>query len=123
MFNTATNSGGTFQFVFSFSSLFGHSVLVIKYPAIATKKRPTTLGARAETSKFIIPPNATNKIKPNDMMNATRRKIHLSALMKREELLLILFVRSYKSIQVTPISKSIITLNGIKKYVKKMVLE
>src|SRR6056300_1279579 len=89
-------AAATFQFGFAVSALLGHKVLVIKYPAIATKKRPTILGASAETSKFIIPPNATNKINPKDIMNATRRKIHLSALMKREELLLILFVRSYK---------------------------
>ena len=79
------------------------------------KRNAEKLEASAEVSKLIIPTNAMNMRNPKDIVNAIKRKIILSTLMNREELLLILFVLSYRSIQVTPISKSMITLNGERK--------
>ena len=83
----------------------------------------TTEGARAAKSKCIIPPNLTNSKNPKEKMNAVIRETHLSALMRYDELLLIFCVLSYRSIHVTPISKSMIALNGMIKYEKRIRLE
>ena len=83
----------------------------------------TTGGARAEKSKWAIPPNRTKSPNPKATRNARNRNSTLSTLMRYDELLLILFVLSYRSIHVTPISKSMIELNGIMKYEKRILLE
>ena len=66
----------------------------------------TTDGKIAAKMKLVIPPIMTSIRNPKPKNKAIVRMKTLSALIIREELLLILFVLSYKSIQVTPISKS-----------------
>ncbi|KAL9183808.1 LOW QUALITY PROTEIN: hypothetical protein ACHAXT_004664 [Thalassiosira profunda] len=102
----------TFQFGLATSLLSGQSVFVMRNPPTATKGHPITLGPMSPQTRAVRLPLPTTKDMPNARKSEISRNATRMTLMTLDELLLILFVRSYKSIHVTAISKSMRGTHG-----------